>query len=318
MRVRHRFQKLGRIVKAFLNQLFALSRMAWRVARYLVGSLVVLGVAACGKQWLAERESWRHEAEVACLKSGQVKEGLAGPLPADRRPGRLRRGFSLKVAAIGEGSASASPTSCVRPVPSPARASRSPIRRPPDRLFAVRLRCISNILASGLRHSNAYPPQQQPIRTAGLSGAAISRAAALSVAGAAVSAGRATGDGPMSIYAPGVTPPEPDAAEDEPDRARGERAALSAARARRAYGRLRARYSPPSRAPPDPIRRAPIHLSHSRRSPTPHSRQSRSRSAASACRSRPVRSRCSRPRRSHARSCPRSTLGSRAASSPPR
>jgi len=51
--------------------------MARGVARYLVGSLVVLGLAACGKMWVAERDAWRHEAEVACLKSGIVKEGPA-------------------------------------------------------------------------------------------------------------------------------------------------------------------------------------------------------------------------------------------------
>src|SRR5689334_13186157 len=78
--------------------------MAWRVARYLVGSLVVLGLAACGKQWLAERETWRHEAEVACLKSGQVKESaqLVRVQPITG-PGICGADFPLKVAAIGEG-----------------------------------------------------------------------------------------------------------------------------------------------------------------------------------------------------------------------
>ena len=71
----------------------------------LVGSLVVLGLAACGKQWLAEREPWRHEAEVACLKSGLVKEGPAlvriQPISG---PGICGADFPLKVAALGEGS----------------------------------------------------------------------------------------------------------------------------------------------------------------------------------------------------------------------
>jgi hypothetical protein len=75
------------------------------VARYLVGSLVVLGLGACGKQWLAEREPWRHEAEVACLKSGLVKEGPAlvriQPISG---PGICGADFPLKVAALGEGS----------------------------------------------------------------------------------------------------------------------------------------------------------------------------------------------------------------------
>ena len=80
--------------------------MARGVARYLVGSLAVLGLAACGKMMFAEREPWRHEAEVACLKSGQVKEGpsLARIEPI-AGPGICGADFPLKVAAIGEGGA---------------------------------------------------------------------------------------------------------------------------------------------------------------------------------------------------------------------
>src|SRR3954452_22909166 len=78
--------------------------MARGVARYLVGSLAVLGLAACGKMMFAEREPWRHEAEVACLKSGQVKEGASlvriEPITG---PGICGADFPLKVAAIGEG-----------------------------------------------------------------------------------------------------------------------------------------------------------------------------------------------------------------------
>src|SRR5215210_7034140 len=78
--------------------------MARGVARYFVGSLVVLGLAACGKVMFAERDAWRHEAEVACLKSGQVKEGpsLARVEPISG-PGICGADFPLKVAAIGEG-----------------------------------------------------------------------------------------------------------------------------------------------------------------------------------------------------------------------
>src|SRR5947209_10552404 len=78
--------------------------MARGVARYLVGSLAVLGLAACGKMMFAEREPWRHEAEVACLKSGQVKESASlvrvEPITG---PGICGADFPLKVAAIGEG-----------------------------------------------------------------------------------------------------------------------------------------------------------------------------------------------------------------------
>jgi hypothetical protein len=78
--------------------------MARGVARYLVGSLAVFGLAACGKMMFAEREAWRHEAEVACLKSGQVKEGPSlvriEPITG---PGICGADFPLKVAALGEG-----------------------------------------------------------------------------------------------------------------------------------------------------------------------------------------------------------------------
>src|SRR5438034_685853 len=80
--------------------------MARGVARYLVGSLVVLGLAACGKMMFAEREPWRHEAEIACLKSGQVKEGPSlGRIEPISGPGICGADFPLKVAAIGEGAA---------------------------------------------------------------------------------------------------------------------------------------------------------------------------------------------------------------------
>src|SRR3954454_7662925 len=78
--------------------------MARGVARYLVGSLVVLGLAACGKMWVAERDAWRHEAEVACLKVGLVKEGrMLVRVEPIAGPGICGADFPLKVAAIGDG-----------------------------------------------------------------------------------------------------------------------------------------------------------------------------------------------------------------------
>ena len=46
------------------------------VRLYLVGSIVLVSLAGCGRGFFqAEREPWRAEAEIACLKSGAVKEG---------------------------------------------------------------------------------------------------------------------------------------------------------------------------------------------------------------------------------------------------
>src|SRR2546430_16265459 len=46
------------------------------VRLYLVGSFVLVSLAGCGRGFFqsAEREPWRAEAELACLKSGAVKE----------------------------------------------------------------------------------------------------------------------------------------------------------------------------------------------------------------------------------------------------
>ena len=45
------------------------------VRLYLVGSFVLVSLAGCGRGFFSEeREPWRAEAEIACLKSGAVKE----------------------------------------------------------------------------------------------------------------------------------------------------------------------------------------------------------------------------------------------------
>ena len=79
------------------------------VRLYLVGSFVLVSLAGCGRGFFqsAEREPWRAEAEVACLKSGAVKESpelvRIDPISG---PGACGAQFPLKVAALGEGSGS--------------------------------------------------------------------------------------------------------------------------------------------------------------------------------------------------------------------
>src|ERR1700709_1762591 len=73
---------------------------------YLVGSLVLVSLAGCGRGFFqsAEREPWRAEAEIACLKSGAVKESpervRIDPISG---PGMCGAGFPPKVAARGGG-----------------------------------------------------------------------------------------------------------------------------------------------------------------------------------------------------------------------
>src|ERR1700724_4651093 len=79
------------------------------VRLYLVGSFVLVSLAGCGRGIFqsAEREPWRAEAEVACLKSGAAKETpelvRIDPISG---PGVCGAEFALKVAALGESSGS--------------------------------------------------------------------------------------------------------------------------------------------------------------------------------------------------------------------
>src|ERR1700745_875033 len=78
------------------------------VRLYLVGSLVLVSLAGCGRGFFqAEREPWRAEAEIACLKSGAGKErGALRPPHPISGPGIGGADYPLKVGAIGEASSS--------------------------------------------------------------------------------------------------------------------------------------------------------------------------------------------------------------------
>jgi hypothetical protein len=77
----------------------------WRsVLKYLAISLVLVMLDACARSWFAERPPWRHDAEVACLKSGAVKEGVGiAQLRPIEGPGICGADFPLKVSGLGEG-----------------------------------------------------------------------------------------------------------------------------------------------------------------------------------------------------------------------
>jgi hypothetical protein len=105
------------------------------VRLYLVGSFVLVSLAGCGRGFFqsAEREPWRAEAELACLKSGAVKESAElvriDPISG---PGVCGAEYPLKVAALGEnvssfGFADESP----RPPGSIGNQPRWPITRAP-------------------------------------------------------------------------------------------------------------------------------------------------------------------------------------------
>jgi hypothetical protein len=156
------------------------------VCLYLVGSIVLVSLAGCGHGFFqtAEREPWRAEAEVACLKSGAVKESLEvvriDPISG---PGVCGAEYPLKVAAFGEapGSYGFTDEEMRPPANIGGNQPRWPVAaQPPPASYPPAF---------------AYPPA--PLHQPNNYGAAPGA--------------------PISLAAPGVIPPEPDDANLPPD-----------------------------------------------------------------------------------------------------
>jgi Extensin-like protein C-terminus len=73
---------------------------------YLVGSFILvtlIALAGCSHYMLAEREPWRHDAEIACLNSGAVKETPGRVrISAISGPGACGADYPLRVTELGE------------------------------------------------------------------------------------------------------------------------------------------------------------------------------------------------------------------------
>ncbi len=98
----------------------------------LFGTSVLVALAGCGHGFMhfGEREPWRREAEIACLKSGDVKLG-AGAVRIEpiEGPGICGADFPLKVSALGENSPAMSYSDDLRPpasIPNASYDSRMP------------------------------------------------------------------------------------------------------------------------------------------------------------------------------------------------
>src|ERR1700748_2856403 len=104
------------------------------VRLYLVGSFVLVSLVGCGRGFFSEeREPWRAEAEIACLKSGVVKEGpdLVRISPISG-PGACGADFPLRVSALGESSGSFGfADEDMRPPASVGNQPRWPVGQPP-------------------------------------------------------------------------------------------------------------------------------------------------------------------------------------------
>lgn len=153
------------------------------VRLYLVGSIVLVSLAGCGRGFFqAEREPWRAEAEAACLKSGAVKE-TADIVRIDpiSGPGQCGAEFPLKVAAIGEASGTYGfADEPLRPPGSIGNQPRWPVRQPQ-----------SNYPQGQNDPASAYPPRSNYPESA-----------------VRQFSGYGASTGPVSLNAPGVAPQE--------------------------------------------------------------------------------------------------------------
>lgn len=156
---------------------------------YLVGSVVLVSLAGCGRGFFqtAEREPWRAEAEAACLKSGEVKESAElvriNPISG---PGVCGAEFPLKVSALGEGAAYGFADESLTPPASVGRNQpRWPIAQPSS---APPSYPPPSSYPSSSYPSSSYP---EPVRQS-------------SYGGNSGYGGNA--NGPISLTAPGVQP----------------------------------------------------------------------------------------------------------------
>jgi hypothetical protein len=160
--------------------------MTRRVSWYLLGSLVLVSLAGCGRGFFtAEREPWRAEAEAACMKSGAVKETATltriSPISG---PGACGADYPLKVAALGGGDVAMSYTGTLRPpgaIPNRSSQPRWPINQQPQ---------YQQPYPAQPREPSYYPQQQS-----------------------APAQSYPSQQGPVSLHAPGNAPPDDDGAE---------------------------------------------------------------------------------------------------------
>ena len=193
----------------------------------LSGSAVVaalIALAGCSHYLFAEREPWRHDAEVACLNSGAVKEGPERVrISAISGPGICGADFPLRVSALGDSAPLGYDDEPVRPpsaIPNAALPQRWPVIQsnalpplpsgPPPQYGAA---------------ASAPPPYSAPPSSPPQYGAPPS--APMPANSGQVyrwqegppPASQQAGP-PMSLYAPGVPVPDDDGADFQPGPAR--------------------------------------------------------------------------------------------------
>jgi len=175
--------------------------MSRRVQRALPAVVVaaLIALAGCSHYLSGERETWRHDAEVACLNSGAIKDGPERvQISAISGPGICGIDFPLRVSALGVSGPLGYDDDTPRPpgtIPEGALPSHWPIAQP-----------------------NVPPPLSSgaPAPYGAAQGGQAPTGPTQSMRWQVGPAPASQPGAPMSIYAPGVPVPEPDSDEFQP------------------------------------------------------------------------------------------------------
>src|ERR1700746_2201992 len=90
------FNEIPRIV-AFMTR-----GVQWSLVCFIV-LIALIALAGCSHYLFAEREPWRHDAEIACLNTGAVKETPQRVrISAISGPGICGMDYPIRVAALGD------------------------------------------------------------------------------------------------------------------------------------------------------------------------------------------------------------------------
>ena len=210
--------------------------MKGRTRLSLAGTTVLLlTLAGCGRSFLnfGERPAWRHDEEVACLKSGAVKIGAGvEQIKPIEGPGICGADFPLKVALLGESSAMSYGDDLRPPGAIPNAGVAQPRWPPVEQRYAP----PAPVQGEQLRWVPGPPPAVRPAAepapyTPAPYAPATEQRATASPAGQ-----------PMSIYAPGVRAAR--------RHSRRRRAAARPRTSQPAYQRTQPAYNAPVYQPP--------------------------------------------------------------------
>src|SRR5580704_5672937 len=170
-----------------------------------IAGAALIALAGCGHNFYSgERETWRGEAEVACLNSGAIKESPARVrISAINGPGICGADYPIRISALGETGPLGYSDEPVRP-PAALSSGSAPQQWP-----VVQSSTLPPNVASGRAPEYGPPPTAAP--------QGLPSPAAPAQFGPMRSATPAAAGRPMSLYAPGVQDPHEDDAAFEPE-----------------------------------------------------------------------------------------------------